>query len=345
RVCRRRRRVDQAHAYVRLHAPANVQARGIARGAAGRRDRRQDRCGGGGDRGGFRRAFRGQLRPRIPFPAVACADPDGARLCRRGDPFSVRDPVIRALDGGRAGGAALGLQPTRRIMKRVLVALAAVSVSLAVAACGQKREQINPTTSQGTTLMLDWFPNADHVGVYRALAQGEFKRAGLNVHVAVPSDPSTPLRLLAAGKVDFAVSYEPEVMLARNRGEPVVAVAALVQKPLTSIISLGHKHISRPAQLRGKRVGDAGIPYQHAYLQTILAHAHVPSGSVKEINVGSDLVPALLSGRVDAILGGYWNYEAIQLAQLKKRPHVLRMDKVGVPTYDELVVGGHSHFV
>ena len=224
------------------------------------------------------------------------------------------------------------------MIKRVLVVIAAISISLVVAACGQKREQVNATTSQGTTLMLDWFPNADHVGIYRAVEQGDFKRAGLNVHVAVPSDPSAPLRLLSAGKVDFAVSYEPEVMLARNRGEPLVAVAALVQKPLTSIISLGAKHISRPAQLRGKRVGDAGIPYQHAYLQTILAHAHVPSASVKETNVGANLVPALLSGRVDAILGGYWNYEAIQLAQLGKRPHVLRMNRVGVPTYDELVL-------
>ena len=222
--------------------------------------------------------------------------------------------------------------------KPMLAALAAALVALAVAACGQKREQINPTSSQQTTVMLDWFPNADHVGLYRALAEGDFKRAGLNVHVAVPSDPSAPLRLLAAGRVDFAVSYEPEVMLARDRGEPLVAVAAIVQKPLTSIISIGRHAILRPAQLRGKRVGDAGIPYQHAYLETILHHAHVPSSSVKETNVGSNLVPALLSGRVDAILGGFWNYEAIQLAQLGKRPHVLRMDQVGVPTYDELVV-------
>lgn len=224
------------------------------------------------------------------------------------------------------------------MIKKVTIALAAVAVSLGLSACGEKKEQINPTTSQNATLMLDWLPNADHVGIYRALAQGDFKRAGLNVHVQVPSDPSAPLRLLAAGRVDFAISYEPEVMLARNSGEPLVAVAAIAQKPLTSIISLGHKHISRPAQLRGKTVGDAGIPYQHAYLQTILAHAHVPSSSVKEINVGSDLVPALLSGKVDAILGGYWNYEAIQLAQLGKRPHVLRMNQVGVPTYNELVV-------
>jgi putative hydroxymethylpyrimidine transport system substrate-binding protein len=224
------------------------------------------------------------------------------------------------------------------VIKRLLLLAAAVLASLALAACGEKREQINPTSSQQATLMLDWFPNADHVGVYRALAEGDFKRAALDVHVQVPSDPSAPLRLLAAGRVDFALSYEPEVMLARDQGEPLVAVAAVVQQPLTSLISLGRRHISHASQLRGKTVGDAGIPYQHAYLRTILAHARVPASTVKEINVGSNLVPALLSGRVDAILGGFWNYEAIQLAQLHKRPHVLRMDQLGVPTYDELVL-------
>ena len=90
--------------------------------------------------------------------------------------------------------------------------------------------------------------------------------------------------------------------------------------------------------MRGKKVGDAGIPYQHAYLETILAHAGVPAGSVKEINVGANLVPAMLSGRVDATLGSFWNYEAIQLAQLHKHPNVIHMEQVGVPTYDELVV-------
>jgi putative hydroxymethylpyrimidine transport system substrate-binding protein len=128
------------------------------------------------------------------------------------------------------------------------------------------------------------------------------------------------------------------VMLARDRGEPLGAVGAIVQKPLTSIISLGSKNIKTPSQLRGKKVGDAGIPYQHAYLTTILQRAHVPPRSVKEINVGSNLVPAMLSGRVDATLGAYWNYEAIQLQQLGKRPNVIRMEQVGVPAYDELVL-------
>ena len=212
-------------------------------------------------------------------------------------------------------------------------------LALTLSACGEKKESV--TSSGGTqsmTLMLDWFPNADHVGIYQALADGDFEKAGLNVHIQVPSDPALPLKLLEAGKTDVAISYEPEVMLARDKGEALVSVAAIVQKPLTSIVSIGSKHIRSAADLRGKRVGVAGIPYQHAYLTTILSHAHVPIGSVKETNVGSDLVPAMLSERVNATLSTYWNYEAIQLQRMHKHPNVIRMDQVGVPTYDELVV-------
>jgi putative hydroxymethylpyrimidine transport system substrate-binding protein len=223
-------------------------------------------------------------------------------------------------------------------VKRLTAVLALVVLGLS--ACGEKKDSLSPASggAQQLTLMLDWFPNADHVGIYQALAQGDFTRAGLDVHVEVPSDPASPLQLLAAGKVDAAISYEPEVMLARNRGEPLVSVAALVQKPLTSIVSIGSAHITRVAQLRGKRIGDAGIAYQHAYLQTILTHARVPLSSVHEINVGDNLVPAMLSHRVDATLGAYWNYEAVQLARMGKHPNVIRMDQVGVPSYDELVV-------
>jgi putative hydroxymethylpyrimidine transport system substrate-binding protein len=225
-------------------------------------------------------------------------------------------------------------------MKRRLILAASVAVlALALPACGEKKESVTQSTAaQSMKLMLDWFPNADHVGIYQAIANGDFEKAGLDVHIQVPSDPALPLKQLEAGKTDVAISYEPEVMLARNKGEPLVSVAAIVQEPLTSIVSLGSKHIRTAAQLRGKRVGDAGIGYQDAYLSTILAHANVPDGSVKQINVGSNLVPAMLSGRVDATLGAYWNYEAIQLQRMHKHPNVIRMDQVGIPTYDELVV-------
>jgi putative hydroxymethylpyrimidine transport system substrate-binding protein len=89
------------------------------------------------------------------------------------------------------------------------------------------------------------------------------------------------------------------------------------------------------ADLKGKTVGTAGIPYQSAYLKTILAQAGV--GDVKEVNVGFNLVPAMLTKKVDATLGAFWNYEGVDLAQRGKKPTILRMERLGVPTYEELV--------
>jgi putative hydroxymethylpyrimidine transport system substrate-binding protein len=218
--------------------------------------------------------------------------------------------------------------------------LLALAVALGLAGCGEVKNTITPRagSANSLTLMLDYFPNADHVGIYAAQADGYFRQADLNVHIEAPSNAASPLQLLAAGRVDVAIGYEPDVLLARNQGTPLVSVAAIVQRPLTSIVSLRHEHITSPADLRGKTVGDSGIPYQHAFLETILAHAGVPSHTVKEVNVGEGLVPAMISGRVDATLGAYWNYEAIQLAQLHKHPKVIHMDQAGVPTYDELVL-------
>jgi putative hydroxymethylpyrimidine transport system substrate-binding protein len=225
-----------------------------------------------------------------------------------------------------------------RSLRPLACAVLAAACALALAACGEKTESTGPAKRESVRLMLDFFPNADHAGLYAAQGTGAFDRAGLDVSIQTPSDPSAPLKLLAAGRVDLAISYEPELLLARDRGQKLVAVGALVQKPLTSVISIGRRAISNPTQLAGKTVGTAGIPYQSAYLKAILASAHVDAKRVKEVNVGFNLVPAMLSGKVDATLGAYWNYEAIQLQQEHKRPKVIRMETVGVPTYDELVI-------
>jgi putative hydroxymethylpyrimidine transport system substrate-binding protein len=223
---------------------------------------------------------------------------------------------------------------TRRLTCAVLAAVAAV----ALAACGEKSESTAPAARESMRLMLDYFPNADHAGIYAAEGTGAFERAGLDVAIEAPTDPSTPLKLLAAGRVDLAISYEPELLLARDQGQKLVAVGALVQKPLTSVISIGRGAITSPAQLAGKTVGTAGIPYQSAYLKAILSKAGVDPSTVKEINVGFNLVPAMLSRKVDATLGSFWNYEGVQLQQERKRPQIIRMERAGVPTYNELIL-------
>lgn len=216
---------------------------------------------------------------------------------------------------------------------------AAAATAAAIAGCGAVTNTVHPPVGSANNLSveLDFFPNADHVGIYEAQAKGYFKQAALNVHLHAPTNAATPLQLLESGKVQVAVSYEPDVLLARNQNIPLVSVAAIVQQPLTAIVSVGSKGITTPADLRGKTVGTAGIPYQTAFLQTILRHADVPASTVRQVDVGESLVPAMVSGKVDATLGAFWNYEAIQLEMMHKSPNVIRMNDAGVPNYNELV--------
>ncbi len=225
--------------------------------------------------------------------------------------------------------------PRRR--RRAALAAAALCI-LALAACGTAQNVTTAPAAKPFTVMLDWFPNADHAPLYAAIAGGYFRAVGLDVQPIVPSESAEPLKLLAAGKVDMAISYEPELLLARDQGLKVVSIAALVQRPLTSIIALSNQHVTTVAGLAGKRVGTAGIPYQAAELRTALQAAGVSPSRVQEVNVGFNLVPAMLSGKVAATLGGYWNYEAIQLQLMHRHPVVIPIDQAGVPSYDELVL-------
>jgi putative hydroxymethylpyrimidine transport system substrate-binding protein len=208
-----------------------------------------------------------------------------------------------------------------------------------IAGCGEKAEPTGAGSgkTEPFTVMLDYIPNADHAGLYAGLASGEYGRAGLDVNLMQPPEASAPLRLLEAGRADLAISYEPELLLARDQGADLVAVGALVQKPLTSVMSLGKNAITKPQQLAGKRVGTAGIPYQSAYLKTILEKAGVDPGSVTETNVGFNLVPAMISKKVDATLGAFWNVEGVELQRRHRDPTILRMEDLGVPTYNELI--------
>jgi putative hydroxymethylpyrimidine transport system substrate-binding protein len=212
-------------------------------------------------------------------------------------------------------------------------------LGLALGGCGEKAEPAGAGSgkTEPFTLMLDYFPNADHAGIYAAQASGEYERAGLDVKIVPPPDAAAPLKLLQAGRADLAISYEPELLLARDKGADLVSVGALVQTPLTSVMSLGDHAITRPEQLAGKRVGTSGLSYQSAYLHTILEKAGLKPDSAKETNVGFNLVPAMLSKKVDATLGAFWNYEGVDLQRRKRAPEILRMEDLGVPTYNELV--------
>jgi putative hydroxymethylpyrimidine transport system substrate-binding protein len=228
----------------------------------------------------------------------------------------------------------------RHVRELLATLLAAAILALGVSACGDGDEGTTGSASnpQSFDLDLDWFVNPDHAGIFTALEAGYFEDQGLDVKPHVPSDPSAPIKEVAAGRADLAVSYEPEVLLAQDQGLDVEAVAAIADEPLTSLISLPRAGIADAADLDGKTVGTAGIPYQSDYLETILEAAGLSGSDAKEVNVGLNLLPTLIGGKVDAILGGFRNIEGVDLTERGLDPRVVPVDELGVPTYDELVL-------
>jgi putative hydroxymethylpyrimidine transport system substrate-binding protein len=212
-----------------------------------------------------------------------------------------------------------------------------------VAGCGDGTTTSASTSAQtgppkDVSLVLDWFPNADHAGIFMATSTGLDTRAGADITTSVPSDPTTTLTAVAAGKKDLAITYAPELLIARSKGVPVTAVGAIAQVPLNSIMARADSGITRPRDLEGKTVGIAGVPSDRALLDTVVAADGGDPSTVRTKIVGYSLAPSLAAGKVDAIIGAYWNIEGPDLRMKGVPVTVLKLDDYGVPKYDELVI-------
>lgn len=225
---------------------------------------------------------------------------------------------------------------------RRLVPATVVLALLVGTGCGEKSENPNGGSPDSLRVELDFYVNPDHAGIVTAQRRGYFDAAGLDVSTEVPSDPSAPIRQVASGRADLAISYEPEVLLAHDQGLPVKAVAAIVNRPLTSLIWLKDSGIRDIRDLGGKTIATAGIPYQSVFLKAILERADLSPDDVHETSVGLGLLPAILSGSADAMLGGFLNVEGVDLAERGRDPVVTPVDALGIPTYDELVLVANS---
>lgn len=223
---------------------------------------------------------------------------------------------------------------TRRTLLPLVAALAACAAL--VAGCADDDEPA--ADAEDVSLILDWFPNVDHAGVYGAVEEGYFADEGLDVSPEVPSDPTAALKQVGAGRAPFAISYEPEVLLARAQGVPVVAVGAVITHPLNSVIVRADRGIEGPEDLEGKTVGAAGAPSDRPLLDAVVASAGGDPSKVRMRNIGYTLAPSLAAGKVDAVIGAYWNVELVELEQQGVEVEAFRLEEHGVPDYDELVV-------
>jgi len=187
------------------------------------------------------------------------------------------------------------------------------------------------------TLLLDWFVNPDHGPIIIAQEKGIFKDAGLQVEIIPPANPSDPPKLVAAGKADIAISYQPQLHMQVHEGLPVTRVGTLVATPLNCLLVLEDGPIKKLSDLKNKKIGYSISGMEQALLSAILKKANVNKDEVEYINVNWSLSPSLMSKQVDAVIGAYRNFELNQMKIEGVKGRCFFIEEEGVPPYDELI--------
>lgn len=228
--------------------------------------------------------------------------------------------------------------------KKTIAVLLCTFLIAGLAACGKKdvsdssSPKANGKPLTELNVLLDWYPNAVHSFLFAAEEQGYFKEAGLKVNLQTPADPNDALKLVAAGKADLAVSYQLQVAVSRSQNIPIVSVASIVRHPLNQLFILADSGIKTPKDLEGKKVGYPSIPLDQEKVNTMVKKDGGDPGKVKFIDIGFDLIPAMTTKKVDAIIGGFINHEKLLLEKDGVKLVAFDPAKYGVPDYYELVL-------
>jgi putative hydroxymethylpyrimidine transport system substrate-binding protein len=211
-------------------------------------------------------------------------------------------------------------------MKKALIALIFATISSPAPA------------AEKMTVILDWFVNPDHAPLIVARDKGFFEDAGLDVELIAPANPNDPPKLVAAGKADLAVSYQPQLHMQVARGLPLARIATLVATPLNALVVLADGPVAGIADLKGRKVGFSVGGFEDALLGAMLKGAGLGLGDVTLVNVNFSLSPSLISGQVDAVIGAFRNFELNQMDLVGKPGRAFYPEELGVPAYDELIL-------
>jgi putative hydroxymethylpyrimidine transport system substrate-binding protein len=219
----------------------------------------------------------------------------------------------------------------RPLLGRLLAILLGASALLA-AGCGSSASL---PRVRNASLVLDFTPNAVHAGIYSAIAHHYARFQGLNLQVISPSASTDSIKLLEAGRVNFAILDIHDLAIARQRGAGIVGIMAIVERPLASVIAA--PQIAGPKQLDGKTVGITGVPSDTAVLDSIVAGGGGDPHKLGTVTIGFNAVADLIAGKVAAATA-FWNDEGVTLRKRRPGFHIFRVDDYGAPRYPELVL-------
>ncbi len=220
-------------------------------------------------------------------------------------------------------------------MRGLAALLAAASLLAAVCGCGASGAE--PGAPVGATLVLDFTPNADHSGIYAALAQGFYRDAGINLAIRVPGESTDAPKLLEAGRTKFAILDIHDLGIAKERGLDLVGLMAIVQHPLAAVIARANGPVRRPRDLDGRTVGVSGLPSDEAVVNSEVSADGGNPAKVKRVTIGYGAVSSLAAEKVDAVTG-FWNAEGVDLRRDGIPIRVFRVNRYGAPPYPELIL-------
>ena len=225
-------------------------------------------------------------------------------------------------------------------MKTAICLIFLISCAILLAGIDSRADSHQNAEMEKVTLLLDWFPNVDHAPLYVAQENKIFGKHGLKVELLWGGDPDAPLKLVAAGKYPFAVSYQQSVTIARASEEvlPVKSIGLLVEHPLNTISFLKKTGIKTPADFKGKKIGYTVAPLDVLLFNAIAANAGLVEDDYELINVGTNIVAPMLSGQIDAVIGPFRNYEINMLKLEGAEADFFALEKHGIPDYYELVI-------
>jgi putative hydroxymethylpyrimidine transport system substrate-binding protein len=224
-----------------------------------------------------------------------------------------------------------------KLLKTIWSGLLPLAVVLAMTVGGGESR-----AADKLTLLLDWFVNPDHAPLFVAAERGYFADVGIEVEMIAPANPNDPPKLVAAGKADLAVSYQPQLHLQVAQGLPLRRIATLIGTPLNSLVVLADGPVKSISDLKGRKIGFSVGGFEDALLRAVLARHDLTLDDVTLVNVNFSLSPSLLSGQVDAVIGAYRNFELNQLDLLGRPGRAFHLEEEGVPAYDELIVVAHT---
>ena len=192
-------------------------------------------------------------------------------------------------------------------------------------------------SSEKITIGLDWFINPDYAPLIIAKKRNFFKDLNLDVEMIEPADPNDPPKLVAAGKLDIAISYQPQLHIQVDQGLPVARIGTLVSVPLNSLVVLRDGPIKKISDLRGKKVGFSVGGFEEALLSGMLQKYNLNMSDVELVNINFSLSPSLIAKKVDAVIGAFRNFELNQMDIVNKPGRAFYPEEHGVPTYEELI--------